>query len=155
MVKKVWLLKQPFSYFGHFKIRARLGIRLVGPVVAVTTLWGSVSLHWLRVRALLCMAGRGCLWPSYGPTAAGPASQSCCCPPRATMKPLLALSPCRRVRALLARCTTDPPYVVMLPLPSHHRRVCTCPLYPLRRYRPSSRPPLPRAHGRAHRRLVI
>ena len=36
MVKMVWLLEQPFSHFGHFKIHASHSLRMVGIVRAVT-----------------------------------------------------------------------------------------------------------------------
>ena len=61
MVKMVWLLKQPFSYFGRFKIQAELGLGLVGRVGAVTTLGRSALPRWLphvhaRYRAWPAMA---------------------------------------------------------------------------------------------------
>ena len=47
MVKMVWLLKQPFSCFGLFKTRARLGLGLVGRVGTVTTLGRTALPRWL------------------------------------------------------------------------------------------------------------
>ena len=75
----VWLLEQPFSCFGCFKIHARLGIGLVGHVGTVTTLGRSAPPHWSRMHALLRMAGHGCLWPGYGLAAASPAALSSYC----------------------------------------------------------------------------
>ena len=153
MVKMVWLLKQPFSCFVCFKIRARLGLRLVGCLGAITMLGRSAPLHWSRVHTLLCVAGHGYLWPGYGPTAAGPAVPSCCRPPHAMTLSLPSHRRC--IHALLPCRTIDPPHAMTLPLLSHRHRVRAYRLYPLHRCRPSSRPPLPCTRGRAHRHLVI
>jgi len=114
MVKMVWLMKQPFSCFGRFKIRARLGLGLIGRVGAVTTLGCSASPRWSRVRAWPGVAASGLavarlpLAPPRGAVAAA------ACP---VTKPLPTPSPHRRVRTLL-------PYLaLLLPMPPQRRAV--------------------------------
>ena len=116
MVKLVWLLEQPFGRVERFKICARHMSQAGWPrghdhrarAFGVTTLvaCARAATHgqpWLPLAWLWI----SCRWPL-----------------RAMTKPLLALSPRCRVRH-----TTDLPHVMMLPLPSHHRRIRACPLH--------------------------
>ena len=61
MVKMVWFLKHLFSCYGRFKMHARHVVGLARRVDAVSKLRRSTSPRWSSVRALLRVAGRGCL----------------------------------------------------------------------------------------------
>ena len=95
MVKMVWFLKQPFSGYGRFKMRARHVLGLAHRVDTVTKLGRSASPRWSRVHALLRVVGHGCLWPGrHWPLPRGAAAAAC-----------VAVRRC-----WLSRRVADPPY---------------------------------------------